>query len=385
MRVAGDLTSPAADNLGSVPNTHLAHLRLVSQRIIASDAATPVDAVRSMLAVQAQDFAASRWAVGLRAPGSTVADVEAAFAAGTIVRSWPMRGTLHVTAAEDLPWILALTSARTVASAAKRHSDLGLDDPAFAQARDVAERYLAGGHALPREQLLALFEQHGIEVSGQRGYHLLWRLAHDGAICLGPLQGARQTIVLLDEWVKTPIRFEREQALGELARRYFEGHGPATERDLAWWSKLTLKDIRAGIAVARSQLETLVVDDTTYFMAAGAEARFEASRKAAVRSLALLPGFDEYLLGYADRSAVLASEYSQRIAPGGNGIFAATVVFDGQVVGTWRRGAEKAPAIQLQPFTELSATATKGLARASAAYARFVGAPFVPPVVAPAG
>ena len=367
------------------PNSHLAHLRLTSQRIINSDATTAVDAVRTMLAMQAQDFAASKWAIGLRTPGATVHDVEAALESGTIVRSWPMRGTLHITAAEDLPWILGLTSARTVASAAKRHADLELDERTFARAREIAQRHLAGGHALTRDLLLTLFEQHGIETSGQRGYHILWRLAHDGTICFGPPRGTRQTFVLLDEWVKNPIRFEREQGLAELARRYFDGHGPATERDLAWWAKLTLKDVRAGIAAARSGLETLVVGDTTYYMAADAEARFEASRKAVVRALALLPAFDEYLLGYADRTAVLAPQYSPRIAPGGNGIFAPTVVFDGQVVGTWRRGTGKAPAVQVQPFSRLSAAATEQVQRAAAACAHFLGTPFEPPVVGRAG
>jgi len=350
----------------------LAHLRLLSQRIISSATATPVVVARSMLAMQAQDLSAAKWAVGLRAAGITSGEVDAALSDGTLVRSWPMRGTLHITAAEDLPWILGLTSARTIASARKRHADLGLDGRVFERAGEVAQRHLTGGKALTREALLVEFQRAGIEPTGQRGYHILWRLAQDGTICCGPPHGKQQTFVLLDEWVKHPRRYEREEALGELARRYFEGHGPATERDLAWWAKLTLNDVRIGLAVARGRLAAITVDGEKYLMSDAAEERL--SGVAVAKSVVLLPGFDEYLLGYADRRAVLDPAYSQRIVPGGNGVFAPMVVVNGRVAGTWRRGTGKdESSLTVEPFEPMSRGVATKLHRAVAEYGRFLG------------
>ncbi len=332
-----------------------------------------------MLAMQAQDFSAAKWAVGVRGPGMTAADVDSALSDGTIVRSWPLRGTLHMTAAEDLPWILALTSARTIASAATRHAGLGLDSKTFGHATEIVQRHLVRGHALTREELLTEFQQAGIETSGQRGYHILWRLAQDGTICFGPPRGKQQTFVLLGDWVKHPLRYDREEALGELARRYFDGHGPATERDLAWWAKLTLKDARIGIAIAHRHLAEITIGGERYLMAAEAEERL--SHVTVARQVVLLPGFDEYLLGYADRSAVLAAQHSQRIVPGGNGVFAPMLVVNGRVAGTWRRRAGRDESmLQVEPFEPLSRDAAKKLDHAAGDYGRFLGTPLHGPV-----
>ena len=357
----------------------LATLRLAGQRLVAPpEGATPADTVRHLLGMQAQDFAGAKWSVGVRSPGSTDAAIDAALAAGEIVRSWPMRGTLHFVAPEDLGWMLRLTSARTIQSAAGRHRDLGLTEPQLELAREVATAALSGGRALTRDALLGAFVAAGIPVTGQRGIHIVQRLALWGVLVFGPLQAGapgkadQQTFVLLDEWVRSPRVLDRDEALGEFALRYFTGHGPATVRDFAWWSSLTLTDARVGLAVARDLLDQLDRDGTAYFLPRDAAA-------AASATLAL-PGFDEHLLGYQDRGAALAPEHAETIVPGKNGLFLPTIVVDGEVVGTWRRTlSAKGVSVEARPFAPLSATRARAFDAAVAHYAAFLARPLLPP------
>ena len=367
----------------------LAGLRISAQRIGAASAgAAPVagarpadeaqivsavaETVRRMLAVQAQDLAGAVWSVGLRTPGSTVAGVESALATGAVVRSWPMRGTLHLVPPEDLGWMLSLTSARTLRSIEARRRALGLSTADIELVREVAHRELEGGRVLSRDALLAAFDAAGVATSDQRGYHLLLHLGITRTIVFGPPEGSRQTFALLDDRVPSPRLLEREEALGEFALRYFGGHGPATVHDFAWWSSLTLADARTGLAVARDSLDELVVDDTAYFLAPGTSP--------APRGVHALPGFDEYLLGYRDRSAPLAGGPLELVAPGKNGLFLSTVVVDGEVVGTWRRTlSARGVSVDVRPFGALSAAARGRLDGALGRYAAFLGRTLLTP------
>ena len=354
--------------MSAAAGKRLAQARLASQGVTRGLARSPADVVRSMTAMQAQDFAGAKWAVGLRLPGSTEAQVEAALADGSIVRSWPMRGTLHFVAPEDLGWILGLTTDRLVSGAAGRQAALGLDERQFETARVTAVEALNGGRALTREQLQAAFAEAGVSVEAQRGYHILWYLAQTGTLCFGPPQGKQQTFVLLDEWVRHPRRLQHDEALGELAERYFCSHGPATLRDFAWWSSLTMKDARTGLAIVRTRLTEAEVEGSVYYLSP------EAEEAPAVRGIWALPGFDEFLLGYQDRSAQLTAEHSGRIAPGANGIFQPTIVADGRVVGTWKRTITKRGIrVEPLPFAPLSGRAKAGFALAAAGYAEFLG------------
>jgi hypothetical protein len=294
-----------------------------------------------------------------------------------------MRGTLHFIAPEDLHWVLAITTPRLVAGAARRLADLELDEKSLEGAREIVVARLTGGKALSRTKLLAHIHERGVSTEGQRGYHVLWHLSQTGSLCFGPVEGKEQTFVLLDEWVKKPRRFdERDEALGELARRYFVSHGPATTKDFAGWTKLTAGDVATGLAVARPHLAELTLSGTPHFMAADAEAIMKRGAKLAKGSVVVLPGFDEYLLGYKDRSAVLPAKYAERIVPGGNGVFKPTIVEDGQVVGTWSR-VTKAKETVITP-DRFSAPSTKGTGAAAATkafetavrhYGQFIGQP----------
>jgi hypothetical protein len=349
------------------------------------------DTVRHLLAIQAQDFAQAVWAIGLRTPGAVRSDVMAALASGDVVRSAPIRGTLHFLAAPDLRWILRLTAQRTLAGARTRFAELDLDEATFERAAEVAAAELAGGVALSREEFLAVLRSAGISTEGQRGYHLIFNLSHRALICWGPPRGNQQALVLVDEWIPNAVEPDRSAALREFALRYFTGHGPATERDFAWWSKLTLADARAAIALARDELTELSLDGVTFWAGhatagpaslgpasldpAGkrSAALAEPAEPAALREVYTLPGFDEYLLGYQDRSHVLDADHLQRIIPGKNGIFLPTLVSKGKVIGTWRKGdVATATSATAELFAPLTARETAALRRSENAYERFM-------------
>jgi hypothetical protein len=346
----------------------LTALRLAAQGIVRHSGETPPDdpteVVRGMLALQGQDYAGGLWSIGLRTASSTRSSIEAVHESGAFVRSWPMRGTLHFVAADDLPWMLALTGERMVRSAAGRRRQLELDQAQFDRAESIARERMADGATISRPELFAAWQQGGLPTTGQRGVHLLAQLAQTGVIVLV----GQQEWALLEHRVPNPRLPGRAEALREFALRYFTSHGPATERDFAWWSSLTLTDARAGIAAAREQLDELELDGTRYHLRPGLEP--------AARAVRLLPGFDEYLLGYSDRSAPLSGADTAVIVPGGNGMFLSTVVVNGEVVGSWRR-TQRGKKVQLgvEPLHDIPASARSGVAAAAKRYGAFLEQP----------
>ena len=344
----------------------VALLRLVAQRLAGPRPSTALEAVRWLTAVQAQQLPGALTSVAVRTTDGTRAGVEAALKVGDVVRSWPMRGTLHLVAAEDLGWLLDLLAPRVLSAVTGRRAELGLDAAQYERALELAGAALSGGRGLRRRALLDLWEDAGLSTAGQRGAHLLGQLAQTGAICLGPMDGAEQLVVLTGEWIGRPRRLGREEALAELALRYFRSHGPATLADLARWAGLRITEARTGLAAVRPQLACLTVEGTEYLLDARTPDLLEGCR-AEARGLFLLPGFDEFVLGYGDRSAVLDAEFADRIVPGGNGMFRPTVVHDGRIVGTWGgTGRGAARTVSAVPFTAFADEATRAIASAAA-------------------
>ncbi|MFD1717816.1 winged helix DNA-binding domain-containing protein [Georgenia deserti] len=332
-------------------------LRLVAQRVAGPGLPRPADVVRHLTAMQAQAFPAAVEAVTVRTADRDPDAVVGALNSGEIVRSWPMRGTLHLVPAEDLGWMLDITGQRQTASSARRRAELGVDATVIERASTVATDALSGGLALSRDELVTLWREAGLIGPGQAGAHLLSYLAQRGQLVLGPVRDRRQRIVLTEEWITAPRRLVREEALGEWARRYFRSHGPATVRDFAWWTKLTLADARIGLDLARPELDRLEVDGTTYHLDPEVPERLAGLRRAARRPL-LLPAFDEIILGYQDRSAVLTREEERLVVPGGNGVFRPIIASGGRVVGTWRREGARRD-ITIEPFTTLRPAAQR--------------------------
>ncbi|HET8684127.1 MAG TPA: winged helix DNA-binding domain-containing protein [Micromonosporaceae bacterium] len=324
-------------------------------------------------AMQAQDLNSVLWSLGVRLPGSTEADIQAALERREALRTWPMRGTVHLVPARDARWMVEVLGARALAGTTARWVALGLNRTVADRAVDVLGKALSGGGRLTRAQCLQALNQAGIDTGGQRGYHQLWYASQRGVTCIAPNIGSEQTFVLLDECVPDPHRPDRDEALGIITGRYFRSHGPATRDDLARWTGMTVADAKRGIAVAGDALKKVAVDGREMLVAAGSQV--PAGR---YDDVVALPGFDEYLLGFKDRSLFLADEHKQAIVPGGNGVFQPTIVRAGRVVATWRRarGRNRA-AVQVKPLTTITATGRQKIERALEPYARFAGGPLV--------
>lgn len=349
----------------------IGQFRLASQRIIASDCRTPVALVTALGAVQAQDYAGALWAIGLRLPAASEVMIEQSIAERSVLRTWPMRGTLHFIPAADARWMLELLTPRIIAGSAGRCRQLELDAKIFTRSRKLFVRALQRNRQLTRDEMMELLTREGISVDGQRGYHILWRLAQEGVICLAARDGKQHTFALFEEWVSHSNSLDREAALAELARRYFNGHGPATLADFAWWSGLKVSDAKAGLESIASTLSRQEIEGTVYWMPRELPDRPNSSPAAH-----LLPSFDEYLLGYTDRSAVLPSRWAKKITPVGNGRFSPIVVINGRVAGTWGRTLKKKSiVITIDYFQDVSRAEKQAVANAAEDYAAFSGLP----------
>jgi len=323
--------------------------------------------------MQAQAYQQALWAIGLRLNAATSAQIEQAIVDREIVQTWPIRGTLHFVSAENVKWMLELCAPRSLAADRRRLRQLELDERTLEHCAQIFHDALHGGRRLTRRVMMQLLAEARISPAGQRGYHILWYLAQTGLLCLGPMQGNEQTFVLLDEWVPAARHLSRAEALATLATCYFLSHGPATVDDFARWAGLTLADARSGIdSVPSGLLVSDQQDARQYWWAADMP-------DAAPHDLPdahLLPGFDEYVLGYKDRSDVLATEHAGKVVPGGNGVFLPTVVVDGQVVGTWKRLVGKnAVALSLSPFAPRLGVSDKHIAEAARRFSEFIGLP----------
>jgi len=347
-------------------------LRLINQLIAESHLTDPADVVRTMGAVQAQDYGQALWAIGLRTKGATRERVVDAIESGAIVRTWPMRGTIHFVAAEDAKWMVTLAGERTLRSAAARHAGLDLNDKTFARAEELIHGALQGGKRLSRPKLMTLLENSGIATHDQRGYHILWTLSLKGVLCIGPMEGKQQTYALLDEWAPHPRHFEHDEALGELAKRYFTSHGPATLTDFATWSGQPQREAAVGLGLAKSHLTSLSHNGNIYWF--GRETRNVPSES--LHQTYMLAGFEEYLLGYKDRSNVVRPEDAKQFYI--NGIFFPIIVKDGRVVGGWRRTVTaKSIHVRLVEFEAPSQQDMQAIRAAASRYGDFMGLPLV--------
>lgn len=330
----------------------------------------PHEAVAWFGAMQAQDYPQSKWAAGARCIAATDAGVEQAIVDKRIVRAWAMRGTLQIIAAPDVRWITQLVGPRLIATNAKSNvRRFGLDEAAFAKTLHALEKILRGA-CLTRREVFAALEAQGISTAGQRGYHILAHATLSGLICFGPWRDKQDAFVLLDEWLPATKPLVRDEALAEIALRYFRSHGPATAKDFAWWTGLTAADVRLALDGAKAQLQSLRIDEQIYWLHAANEAT-----KIASPDVQLLAGFDEYLLGYTDRSLQLQAIQSPRVIHS-NGMFLPAVVVDGQIVGTWRRAVAKGK-LTVAPtlFAPLNKPALRALDDAVTRHGKFINMP----------
>jgi hypothetical protein len=351
----------------------VAAARLAAQRIARRDQTDAAALVAWMGAMQAQDAAAARWAVALRLGGSPAGEaaIRRALDQGAIVRTHAMRWTWQLVAPGDLHWMLPLLAPALLRRADRRFRELGLDEATFRRSRAALERALRDGAHLTRDQLRAALEAAGVDTAGGRLSHLLGRAELEGIMCSGAARGPAATFALLETRAPRPpsAPWPRAQALAELARRYFRSRGPATLADFAWWSGLPPADARAALAAAAGALarETIGGRDAWRDPDAG------AAPARAVAAAYLAPPFDEILIAYKDRGALLAPAHTGRMN-GGGGMLPGAVLLGGRVVASWRRTLGRAQvAVEVRPFVRLTAAGRAQIARAARRYARFLG------------
>jgi hypothetical protein len=352
--------------------TPVVAFRLRAQRLVGPPFKAPADAVRWFGAMQSQDYPAAKWALGLRVKGATEADIDRLYDQGAILRTHVLRPTWHFVLPEDIGWMLRLTGPKIHQSMAGRYRRLELDEKTITRAHGAFAKALAGGTQLTRVELGDVLRGARIAPDGQRLPHLLASGELTGLLTSGARRGKQHTFALLSERASGGRVLDREEAIGELTRRYFCSHGPAQLRDFVWWSGLTLAEARRGIKLAGDALERRAVDGKEYWFDAALP-----TTRAGAPTAHLLPNFDEYTVGYTDRSAMMHPIHPFRPELFAfSSILANVVTLAGQVVGAWRRTeARSGLRVEIRPLAQLSAAEHKAIEQAGKRLSKFLERP----------
>jgi winged helix DNA-binding protein len=356
-------------HLGSVDLRELARWRMSALRLTGPGLATPEEVVGWLGAVQSQDYGPAKWSVGMRC-ATTVSDVDLdrAYAAGTILRTHVLRPTWHFVLPDDIRWLLAATAPRVHQANAYLYRQQGLDGTVRARATDVIAGALVGGKSLTRKEIGGVLELAGIDIGGLRLTLLVMHAELAAVICSGGLRGRQHTYALLDERAPHARRLDPEEALAELALRYFTGHGPATVKDLAAWASLTVAEVTRGLDAASGRLSRLELAGRTYWFGSPAPAP-------APPTAHLLQGYDEYVMGYAEtRYLVDPAGVARPIAD--RAPYALTVLLGTEVAGYWKRTVGRGSvAVEVAGYTPFTRAQERAVRAAADRYGRFLGLP----------
>jgi len=306
--------------------------RLSSQQIAETSFQSVKDLVSWMGVMQAQDFPMAKWAVGIRLPGSTLKQVNAAIDTGEIIRTHLLRPTWHFVSADDIYWMLELSAGRIRTAARSHMKELEISDTILSKSYSIIEKLLQGGQHRSREDIMAELLRNNIQTNENRSSLILMQAEMAGLVCSGASLGNKQTYALLEERVPRPPALSKEEALARLASRYFYSHCPATLQDFTWWSGLTAGDARQALQLVQDDLISETIGSQTFWM----PGTFMIPEKRKRPSVHLLPAFDEFVISYADRSAILTRENHRR-SVSRNGLFRPVIVVNGQVTGLWKR------------------------------------------------
>jgi hypothetical protein len=346
--------------------------RLYNQRLSQTEFTSPADVVSWFGAVQAQDYAAAKWALGQRMKNATEAEIDRAFDEGKILRTHVMRPTWHFVAPTDIRWLLKLTAARVHAANGYQYRALEIDPALMNRSQTVMEKALRGGKYLTRDEIAEALAQAGISPKIQlKVTYLVLSSELDGLLCSGPRRGKQFTYALLEERVPPGRDLDRGEALAELTRRYFASHGPATLQDFVWWSGLTNTDAKSALEMVRRELSSEIIAAQTYwFKDVGTVAREKPP------AIHLLPDYDEYGVGYTDRSLIYDASHDGHLDARGSFLAQYSLVIDGQIMGTWKRTLKKnSVAIEVVPFRDLKKSETKPCIEAGERYGKFLRLP----------
>jgi hypothetical protein len=344
-------------------------LRTLSQQISTPVITSATEVAGRMAALQAQDYGMSKWALGIRIPGSTEKMIDDEIDSGKIIRMHLLRPTWHFAASADVRWLLALSAAHIKSALKYRDSQLGLDERTFTRCNGIIENALGRGEHLSREELIRELERSGILIEENRASHILVRAEMEGIICSGKQKNGRPAFALLEERVPPgDKKLSKDEALKELAFRYFSSRGPATIRDFAWWAGLRLSDSSLAVRHNSGLLASETINDRTYWFNDAIRGPGHLPAK-----VHMLPSYDEFLISYADRSASLAMVDNKK-AISSNGVFYPVILTNGQVTGTWKRIAGKdAVIISCNFFSNASRGSGNAFAKAVNRYSEFLG------------
>jgi hypothetical protein len=309
----------------------ISNLRLLNQKIGTTAFTQVADLVSWMGAIQAQDYAMAKWAIGLRMLHATDEKVESAINSGEIIRTHVLRPTWHLVSANDIYWMLQLTAPGIKTSMNSRNKQLELSEAIFTKSNLILEKELSNKVNLTREEIAIVFKNEKIKTEENRLSHLLLNAELEGLICSGRKSGNKITYGLLPDRVPDRKTMTKDESLAELAKRYFTSHGPATIQDFTWWSGLSVADARKALDFAASEFICETIGNQKYWFPFTASGRYENENSAH-----LLPAFDEFLISYRDRSAALSLVHTKK-AVSDNGIFRPIIVINGQITGLWKR------------------------------------------------
>ena len=345
----------------------IARWRLRTQRLARPYAETADEVVGSLLAVQAENPSQAAWAVAARTRKPDQADLAARLDNGTIVRTHVLRTTWHFARADDIGWLLDLTAPRLRQTTGRALlNPHGMDERAVSQALTAVTGILDRRPGLTRPELASELRQQGIEPSGQCLMILLIHAELDGLIISGPTAGGEHTYALMGQRVPGPRRLGRDEALAEIALRYFTGHGPATERDLAYWASLTVTDVRAGLALVRDKLGSFAHDGRTFWHAPGEEPPSGPQEPAGH----LLQILDEMYRGYQDSRWLLDTA---GLVPRVRETAIGMALADAQLAAAMKRTVAAGHVrFDLQPYRALTPAQISALEEAARRYGEFL-------------
>ena len=321
--------------------------RIINQQLAGTKFKTPEEIVSWMGAMQAQDYAMSKWAVGVRLPNSTDESIEAAINKGEIIRTHVMRPTWHLVAPSDVRWMLALTAPHLRNALKSVHKTMGLTDQLFKRTNSIIEKSLSKNGSMTRGELVSELNKNKIKPDNLQMIHVMFNAELNATVCNGPMRGKQFTYALLDERVASTKTLTREESLAELSLRYFRSHGPAAIQDFAWWSGLPAADAKNSLEMIKSKLSSEKLENQVYWF------KETSAKEFTIRPIYFLPSYDEFMISYKDRSHSLASKFTAS-AITGNGIFRPIIVVNGQVIGIWSRDIKKERVIMESKFFKSS-------------------------------
>lgn len=314
--------------------SEIAKYRLINQQLAGTKLKSATEIIARLGAVQAQEYAHTKWSLGLRLPFLKDDDVEKDFTKGKILRTHLLRPTWHFVTAKDIRWMLKLTAPRVNSVNAYMYRQLELDNKIFKRCEKILTHALQGNKQLTRNELNEEFKKKKIIAQGHRLSYIMMYAELAGIICSGARRQNQFTYTLLDERVKATIVPDKDEALSELAKRYFTSRGPATIKDFSTWSGLTLADCRKGLQMIKTDFDKQVINNHEYYFSPGV-----SLNKKVIEEMYLLPVYDEFIMGYKDRSAIM--ELKKSLQPNPLLRYDCMIISGGQIIGTWKRTINK--------------------------------------------